>query len=923
MAKSIDSQYSFTGGEVSPKIDARVDNPKYKSSLRQCLNMIPLSQGPITRRNGTQFIAKAKLSNVVPGSNFAARLMKFVFSPDTTFMLEFGEHYIRFYSNGAQVVVPSAPLWVSGTAYIAGNYATSTINALIYYCVLAVTGTTDPSADGGAHWVQQTILEVPTPYNADAGFNPVWTADVYQVVPCQINDVVYLVHPSYPPYKLTRLTDTSWTMVQVSYDLPSGLDQNTSNTVLTPSATSGSITVTASAPAWVTSTFYITGNSVEVAGVLYLCTTTHTSSGTFAAELAAGLWVTQTIFQSGHVGSTWIFSTLRAASTLAQAITGNVTTTVIPVKGVWNVETTETWSADISIQRSYDGGFTWATILQISSRGDVNVDEGGTETLDTLFRIVIANWTTIASTIPPRVILTNAAAFVNGTFQITAVSSNTVATATVIEGLNSTVASQYWSEAAWSGVRGYPRAVCSFQQRIIYAGSTFQPQRIWGTVTNDLENFDLGDQSQATDSFAFDLAAMGRGPILWLIAQIDLFVGLSGAEWVVNSGATSQGASLGGAITPSAINAVEHSNWGSSVGVQPYIVGDAVVYCQRQATAIRQMLFSVYTQKYMSQEITEMADHLFTSGIEQMDYQPQYRGQGILWCVTQQGILCGLSYDLEREVFGWHKHQTGYGQTNPQTGAALTNDSGYESVCVIDGKGIVDDEVWVTVRRTTGTLFTVSRYIERINPANWETTFVAAPTPPAPVLSSAFYVDCGVTVNNPGSATIMAVPHLPVRWVVGLMDGQPFGPVLSDTSGNITIPNFPPIAPLPSVVQVGLPIRYACQPMRIDADPRAGNTQGLYKQDSDLFIRVMNSTGGLISNGTTGTNAQVPVPIAYDSVVTPLAGPALVTNPTDIRIEPQFMPTPGTDPVILVTGNDAQPLTVLALVRKYSIDSTP
>ena len=52
MAKSIDSQISFSGGEFSPRLDARIDQEKYRSAGRHIQNMIPLKQGPLTRRAG-------------------------------------------------------------------------------------------------------------------------------------------------------------------------------------------------------------------------------------------------------------------------------------------------------------------------------------------------------------------------------------------------------------------------------------------------------------------------------------------------------------------------------------------------------------------------------------------------------------------------------------------------------------------------------------------------------------------------------------------------------------------------------------------------------------------------------------------------------------------------------------------------------
>ena len=47
----------------------------------------------------------------------------------------------------------NAQAWVSGTSYVAGAVVYSTITYQTYRCILATSGTTDPSADT-THWVQ-------------------------------------------------------------------------------------------------------------------------------------------------------------------------------------------------------------------------------------------------------------------------------------------------------------------------------------------------------------------------------------------------------------------------------------------------------------------------------------------------------------------------------------------------------------------------------------------------------------------------------------------------------------------------------------------------------------------------------------------------------------------------------------------------
>lgn len=981
MPKSILSLNNFTGGEISPKLDARIDQKNYSASMRTCLNMIPYKTGAITRRPGTQHVAKTKLTNTGTHS-YGSRLVQFTFSPTTTFVLEFGNEYVRFYTSaGAQAVVTAAqlPAWDASLAYVAGTFVAD--SSVSYYCILSIAAGTNPApAADPTHWVAQTILEQFTPYNADSGSGgsqpgSIYGTDIWSLSFCQINDVVYITSPSFPVYSLTRFSNVHWVMAQVDFLAPALLDQNATDTQIAASAVSGTgVTLTVSAPAWVTVTYYNIGNSVEVSSVIYTCVVAHVSGATFLGDLHAGKWEETDIFNTNHIGSTWQLAYLRSSAFLEVSGTAasglsNGTSGTIQALGAWEVHTYGVWSSDIEIQRSLDGGQTWDSVRTVSSRSDRNVDISGRAVQLGLYRVVITNSAALvnAGATNPRVVFECVDSFLYGLVKITAVASAISATADVVAELANTSATSYWSEAAWSDYRGFPQAVCAFQQRVWYASSGFEPQRIWGTVTNDIQNFALGDQTLATDAVVFDLNAPSRGPIQWLIGQTDLFAGFSGAEWVINSGSTSGSNSAGNAITPTAVSAVEHSTWGSAAKVAPAIVGDALVFTQRQSTSIRQMLFSIYTNKYMSQDLTPLADHLFTSGVAQLCYMTRWRKQSIIWAITQQGTLCGMTYELDQEVFAWHRHNTGIGQVDAN-GVAILPDNGWESVCVIDGVGTQDDQVWLVGNRLISGVQT--RYIERMNPANWEEVFTAAPTTPGPVLAQAFYVDCGTTVTAPGTTALTGFSYLEGRYVVGLADGQAFGPVLV-ASGVVQLPGG--FTSAVALVQVGLPISYAAQPMRIDLDPRAGNTQGLIKQLSDIYVRVNNAMGGSISNGTTryplwvsatvyaasvnvispitqtafvsliataGTTDpsaaptdwaatptpvfNFPVPIPYTALsANPFAAPSLITVPTDILMTPQPMPWPVNDPVFIVSGNDALPITVLALITPYEITSVP
>jgi hypothetical protein len=98
------------------------------------------------------------------------------------------------------------------------------------------------------------------------------------------------------------------------------------------------------------------------------------------------------------------------------------------------------------------------------------------------------------------------------------------------------------------------------------------------------------------------------------------------------------------------------------------------------------------------------------------------------------------------------------------------------------------------------------------------------------------------------------------------------------------------------------------------------------------FQCVVASAFGTVDPSANTTNwVQVPlpvwrppIPLPYTkSTATPFAVPTLVTVPTDLRITPFLDETMDHDPQVIVTGNDALPLTVLGLFYKYDIVSKP
>lgn len=95
-------QVAFTTGEVSPDVSSRFDLEQYKSALLLAENAVIRPYGAVARRQGSQFIGYAKYNDK------PVRLFEFTTNKNQSFMLEFGDRYVRVWRNGVYTNVEVA-----------------------------------------------------------------------------------------------------------------------------------------------------------------------------------------------------------------------------------------------------------------------------------------------------------------------------------------------------------------------------------------------------------------------------------------------------------------------------------------------------------------------------------------------------------------------------------------------------------------------------------------------------------------------------------------------------------------------------------------------------------------------------------------------------------------------------------------------
>lgn len=205
-------QRSFAGGVITPELFGRIDLTKFQTGLADCENFIILPHGPAANRPGFEFV------NEVKTSAKATRLIPFAYSTTQTYALEFGDQYIRFYTQGGQLLTGAVTGWLTATAYAVGDIRSNA--GTNYYCATAHTSGVFATDLAASKWVALTadIVEVPSPY---------LEADLFNLHFVQSADVLTIVHLSYAPRELRRLGAVNWALTTIAFaptiSAPTGL----------------------------------------------------------------------------------------------------------------------------------------------------------------------------------------------------------------------------------------------------------------------------------------------------------------------------------------------------------------------------------------------------------------------------------------------------------------------------------------------------------------------------------------------------------------------------------------------------------------------------------------------------------------------------------------------------------------------------
>jgi hypothetical protein len=236
-----------------------------------------------------------------------------------------------------------------------------------------------------------------------------------------------------------------------------------------------------------------------------------------------------------------------------------------------------------------------------------------------------------------------------GYAKITGVTDTTNAVMTIITALDSASATANWQLGAFSDTTGHPSCVTFFEQRLVFAGTTDQPQTIFFSKSGDYENMDanIGGTIADDDAIIYTIASNQVNAIRFMTATRTLIIGTAGGEFTVSGGGTDS------AVTPTNILIKKQSNHGAA-NVDAIAVGNATLFLQRAKRKIRELAYNFDVDGYIAPDMTILAEHISEGGLTQIAYQQE--PNQIVYGVRGDGELVGLTYQREQQVTAWHRH---------------------------------------------------------------------------------------------------------------------------------------------------------------------------------------------------------------------------------------------------------------------------
>lgn len=793
---------SFAGGELTPALYGRTDLQKYDIGAAKLENAYVLRYGGASRRPGFRYVAPTQ-------ENQKARLIPFSYSTEQNYILEFTAGTIRVYANGGIVV----------------------------------------GQDGEP-------IKVGSPYKE---------ADLATIKYVQSADVLFLAQPNHPPMTLTRYGQTDWRLVKMEITGGPFGDPNVDDSLrITPSDVVGEVTLTATGDCFNAD---MVGQNIRLGHTLsgeqkvgipgtqttseqtptqYVAQNAHISgklSGTIDGEGSmSGGWdhnwrrrYIRESFSNGDINGTFsgtynsltrmIEGTLYNADVLSYKkfygsvsgvfsgtiegipmTPGTVDTSPLQVEcvphGTVYVETFGFWTGTVIVQRYEPGTGGWVTLQSQNGNHTQNYTMKFTNESDQIltYRVVAKDynngvWSGENGNQAGYVTIQTFSQDYYGVARVIVFEDPKKVKAIITKKLGSKEGTNDFSLYPWNDVKGYPGCVGFFEDRLVFAGSKAKPQTYWASKSGDYYNFSVSAPQQDDDAITGTLSGGQMNTIKALVTFSEMLMLTSGGEFKVGGGSE--------AFTPTNQKAKPQEYRGIN-DLTPVLIGGRIVYVQHQGSIVRDLTYSYDVDKYTGDDVSLLAAHLF-DGHKLTSITYQQTPNSIVWCTRDDGVLLGMTYIKEQDVYAWHQH---------------TTQGEFVDVCSIPGRS--EDELWTVVKRDG------KYYVEQMATQNQE----ARP-------ENQFYVDAGYTYEGEAAASVKELSWLAGKTVQILADGNRLPDAKVTDDGTLKLGGKY------KKVTVGLAFDTEIKTMPIEFSGQDGSFGSRKKRIARISVQFKNTRGGL------------------------------------------------------------------------------
>lgn len=456
-----------------------------------------------------------------------------------------------------------------------------------------------------------------------------------------------------------------------------------------------------------------------------------------------------------------------------------------------------------------------------------------------------------------------------GLVKLTAFTSATQMTASVVRRLPTTAPCWRWRFGSFSPRRGYPSKVLLWQDRMVLA----KANTLYGSVTEGIDDHayrnELGDISR---DMAFVRPLPSPHFIEWMVADQALVVGTSDAEHLIVAGSAGQGAGPGNLDTST-------PEEDGSAGIRPVKVGSRVLYVESSRSKVMQIAYD--SQRLLRQESADLcryADHIGINGFRDMAWQK--KPDKLLWTVIEDGTMAAAAYNPDELLLGWARRHLAEGLKARHVSCITDPDGRYK-------------QVWIAAQGD-------ERFGNR-----WMMLRMAPMRRAGDAARNHVMLDAAVQYRG------APISQIDVSWLAGLTvevvaDGKVHPPIVLDEDGRGALDYAA------SDIIVGLPYPAEIETLPIEGGSESGTAQGKKRRPYRVDVGVVLSDGVEVTAGGVVEKAE----LAYGNSPTDSALP-LFTG----YVKAENIGNHETSPTVKVRRYLPMPSTISAIVPYMTVSN--